>query len=554
MLTSVKIGNFKAFSEVQTIPLCPLTLIYGANSSGKSSILHSLLMAKNAQETGILDVFRTHVGGEAVDLGGFRQFVHQRDVSRRVELSFEFDTSGFTGRLAELLSPVKMIIVTLTFGMSLDDKGCPLKDSLPEIHSYEILSGEKSLMRMSKRGNGKLQLDRLNHEHPIFREVVKAIVETSTTTESIQLSDYEGLDNVITEIVPGIIAKSGKFLPEGLMKTVASDSGTQATLFPVSKGRRKEDLAAAVSFFIPRALDEIIRGISRAIYTELDCLHYLGPLRSYPPRHLAFAEYNDPNWYPGGGYAWDVVRRDSTIRAKVNSWLSAPELQTPYELIVRDLVGLDQLDEPLIHNLERISNEKMEFIQALDSESFYNENFPLIEDTELEAEKIRESIRTSDVEKLNELIMRDMRSNTIVSHRDVGIGVSQVLPVLVGAFASENKIVAIEQPEIHLHPALQAELGDVFIQSALGESRNRFIIETHSEHILLRIMKRMRETYNSDLPEGFPEITPHDVCVLFVKPEGASSTVRHMELDVEGQLLSPWPGGFFEEGFRERFG
>jgi predicted ATPase len=132
--------------------------------------------------------------------------------------------------------------------------------------------------------------------------------------------------------------------------------------------------------------------------------------------------------------------------------------------------------------------------------------------------------------------------------------VSQVLPVLVGAFASNKKIVAIEQPEIHLHPALQAELGDVFIQSALGESNNRFIIETHSEHILLRIMKRMRETHNSDLPEGIPEITPHDVCVLFVQPDGASSIVRHMELDEEGQLLDPWPGGFFEEGFRERFG
>ncbi len=115
------------------------------------------------------------------------------------------------------------------------------------------------------------------------------------------------------------------------------------------------------------------------------------------------------------------------------------------------------------------------------------------------------------------------------------------------------QIVAIEQPEIHLHPALQADLGDVFIQSALGPGRNRFLIETHSEHLLLRVMRRMRETSNDELPEGVPAITPKDVCVLFVQPKGTSSAVRHLELDEEGQLLDAWPGGFFEKGYRERF-
>jgi predicted ATPase len=146
-----------------------------------------------------------------------------------------------------------------------------------------------------------------------------------------------------------------------------------------------------------------------------------------------------------------------------------------------------------------------------------------------------------------------MRSNTIVSHRDVGIGVSQVLPVLVTSYASKNQIIAIEQPEIHLHPALQADLGDVFIQSAFGEGQNRFLIETHSEHLLLRVMRRMRETNANDLPDGIPHVTPGDVCVLFVEPDGSRSIVREMPLNENGELVKAWPGGFFEEGLREVF-
>src|SRR4030043_663054 len=96
ILTAIRIGNFKAFAEAQRVPIRPLTLIYGSNSSGKSSVLHSLLLARHAQETGDLDVHRTNVGGEAVDLGGFCQYIHRRDVNRRMEWSAEFNTASFT--------------------------------------------------------------------------------------------------------------------------------------------------------------------------------------------------------------------------------------------------------------------------------------------------------------------------------------------------------------------------------------------------------------------------------------------------------------------------
>lgn len=541
MLTGIRVGNFKAFADTQRVPIRPVTLVYGANSSGKSSVLHSLIFARHAEETGELDVHRTGIGGESVDLGGFSQFVHRRDLSRRIEWGAELDTASFTGRLAELLAPVKRVTASATIGIALDDRGRPAPGAVPEVQAYELLGDDRTILRMSLRPDGTLQLDRLEHEHPLFRQVIRAIVETSTTTESLSPDDFEDLTEAIGEVVPEVAAPRGKFLPGQLTKA-EQYRGATGLLFPISRGRRKEDLAAALRFFLPRAIDDLLRGIQEAVQAEMARLQYLGPLRSYPPRHLAFSQHHDPNWRAGGGYAWDVVRRDEGVRARVNAWLMAPDrLQTTYELDISRLIPRQKVQEFLA--------------DYLDGEWFS----PDTSDTalyRLDKDPKRESQRFMDLfeaDELPELVIVDRRSNTPVSHRDVGIGISQVLPVLVSAFASSGQIIAIEQPEIHLHPALQADLGDVFLQAALGEQKNRFLIESHSEHLLLRIMRRMRETANGNLPQGAPPVRPEDVAVLFVQPKGSSAAVRHLELDEEGQLLDPWPGGFFEEGYRERF-
>jgi predicted ATPase len=135
----------------------------------------------------------------------------------------------------------------------------------------------------------------------------------------------------------------------------------------------------------------------------------------------------------------------------------------------------------------------------------------------------------------------------------VGIGVSQVLPVLVSAFAEHEKIIAIEQPEIHLHPALQAELGDVFIESALAGNNNTFLLETHSEHLILRILRRIRETAEGELEAGATPITPEQVAVLYVQPGKKGSEILHMPVNEEGEFKRPWPQGFFAERARELF-
>jgi predicted ATPase len=227
-------------------------------------------------------------------------------------------------------------------------------------------------------------------------------------------------------------------------------------------------------------------------------------------------------------------------------------MQTPYELVIRELIGIEDVEGPLEKELERLQSEGIELEGEPDGEHNVGGVYPVI-DVEAEAGRMKEALRQSDIEKLRELVLVDRRTDTIVSHRDVGIGVSQVLPVLVAAYAYSNKILAMEQPEIHLHPALQSELADVFIASALGEQKNTFILETHSEHVMLRILRRIRETNEGELPEGMPPVRPEDVSVLYVSPTRSGATVTAIPIRKDGEFAERWPQGFFDERAKELF-
>ncbi len=483
MLTALRLGNFKAFGETQTIPLRPLTLIFGPNSSGKSSIIHGMLFAHEVNRTGNLDVRATSLGDDSVDLGGFRQFVHRRDVSRQVEWAAEFRLAELPGFLATLSSVAGTLSVALTVGVPPPNDG-PAPDAarLPTLTSYQIEVDGTPLLQCRSDDAGVIRLEVVQSNHPSFHHLLRSVLGA-------KLPSY--WNRVMGETVPKIQIVQTHIWPTGA--SIAA---------PTTDGASKPAEAALQSAIV-NGIHQLLAGSAAAISSTLARLSYLGPIRSYPPRHILFGRHHDPNWLAGGGQSYEVVMLRDDLRDAVNGWLGDDDkLSTQYQLVV---------------------------------ERYWTTRRNAIEHTELQA-----------------LSLLDKRRDTMVSHRDVGIGVSQVLPVLVTALGSKNRIVAIEQPEIHLHPALQAELGDLFIESALGERKNMLILETHSEHLILRVMRRMRETFEWHLPGGgIPPLHPSDVAVLYVEPDGPRSVVREMPLNERGELVKAWPGGFFEEGLRE---
>ena len=135
--------------------------------------------------------------------------------------------------------------------------------------------------------------------------------------------------------------------------------------------------------------------------------------------------------------------------------------------------------------------------------------------------------------------------------QDVGSGISYVFPILSSLW--QSKLSFIEQPELHLHPSAQCELGDVFI--AAYNKGSMAVVESHSEHMLLRILRRIRETTNEFLMPKELKFTANDLRIYYFKPEpNGFTTVKEIRVDEYGELLNTWPGGFFSERDRELFG
>jgi hypothetical protein len=162
------------------------------------------------------------------------------------------------------------------------------------------------------------------------------------------------------------------------------------------------------------------------------------------------------------------------------------------------------------------------------------------------------------------LRFRASNGNVATSHLDLGFGVSTVLPLVVGLH-SDCALLTIEQPELHIHPSLQTDLGDLLVKKALGPPQTgketTILVETHSEHLILRILRRIRETTAGEvevwpkaLREACPQgIRPEDVAVLFVQSGDDGSEVIELPVDANGEFTCDWPGGFFEERISEFF-
>jgi len=140
-----------------------------------------------------------------------------------------------------------------------------------------------------------------------------------------------------------------------------------------------------------------------------------------------------------------------------------------------------------------------------------------------------------------ELLVRPQGVNRELNLRNVGVGISQVLPVVVLSLLAEpGSLLLFEQPELHLHPLGQQALADFFL--ALMRSGRQVLLETHSDHLVSRLRRRVAEDETDELASrlGF----------IFAERDDAATTYRRVEANAFGGLNN-WPAGFMDQAASE---
>lgn len=469
-------ANFRAFSEPVSVPLSKITLLYGQNSAGKSSILKALLLLQQSLRDGEDRRRRSFVfSGDSVDLGSFSTTVFGHDAKRLITLGTDFFLPRqSTGRL-----PSPLDGTTGGIHWTIGDDMQP--------HSVSIRIGE-SILRFEKWQRS---------ERSFFVLHVEDIDEWCRA-----VSAGEGLFASTDPVIADLQMKAG-FLPVfrggliperfvGCIMRARNSRGEEGRRTPIKDyGRRDvDDLDDTLPYVRGGTFADnwtsIVRPVERQLRVAMRNLSHLGPLRQEPQRLERYTPTSERHVGSTGKDMLSLMHDDNSLVREMNNCLSLMDL--PYTLKVVRLGEQNAVGSYIYLTLEN---------------------------------------RTSGLE---------------VSPRDVGVGYSQVLPLIAQAVLSRNSLICIEQPELHLHPAMQARLADIFIQQAQSGNSVQFLIETHSESLMLRILRRIREG----------SLDPDDVRVLYVDqlPDGTSKVVD-LPIHPSGDFAAPWPHGFFDDRMEE---
>ncbi|MBS1911947.1 MAG: DUF3696 domain-containing protein [Bacteroidetes bacterium] len=225
---------------------------------------------------------------------------------------------------------------------------------------------------------------------------------------------------------------------------------------------------------------------------------YLGPLREYPKRQYSWA----------GSQPADMGRRGEKV---VDALLASREAGA----VLSRGPGRGKKKETLEERVARWLKE----LQLIDS---------------FEVRPITHG------SKLFQVWVRRHPGAAEVLITDVGFGVSQILPVIALCYyAPEGSTLLLEQPEIHLHPAVQAGLADVFID-AIRTRGIQIILESHSEHLLRRLQRRVAEE----------KLTQEETAFYFCSMEDGTSRLTSLDVDAFGTILN-WPQNFFGDEFAD---
>lgn len=425
MITRLRIKNFKSLVDTGDIAIRPLTFLMGPNSSGKSSILQSLLILRQTideRDPAIpLVMHGLYVQGTYPDL------ITNHELNRHLHFGIQFSTQHFPYRSGLLASrpTVSPLVMELDTEFSWNKKTSQVLLHRSTLHVSSAQAQYKGL--------------EINIERAIKTHKYKTIVSQDNKTKEVEATPYM------------FFSIMEHFMPTGWPPTWE---------------------------------------LGKIVENELNKLFYIGPLREWP-RRLYVTKGTAPKDVGLRGeqsvdVLWVQSRKKSTKEkyiGEVNKWMKAFDIAAHV-------------------SLQRVGGNN------------YSVN------------------------------LKDPHIGTEVNFADVGFGASQILPIIIeGVYADKGSILLIEQPEIHLHPKAQADLADLLVH-IVKEGGKLLLVETHSEHLVTRVQRRIAEK----------QLSKDNVAIYYCKPTAEGTKIQEIPLNEQGQFEGEGlPEGFFETGYKESF-
>ncbi len=442
MLTRLRIENFKPWQDTGDLRLAPLTVIFGPNSSGKSSLGHFLLALKQTVlSPDRRNALRLGDRYSLIDLGTFQDCLYGHDIEKTLKFSLRWKLPGVMEVLdVDSAHSYRGDELSLDAQLIADSRGQPQTSAF----SYRLLMDGQSALEVVHRrngGKGELRCSPLRLKHASGREWPLDPPEKFYLFTARTLSRYQ----------------NANFLVE----------------------------------------------FSLAVENLLENFFYLGPLRKHPQRVYAWAGDTPPDVGQDGEYTIAALLAATAAKRMLNR---APRKRRAH---------FDQFIAEWLAEMGLIHSFKVVPLAA--------------------------------GRKEYEVLIQVHAGSPEVKLTDVGFGISQVLPPLVQAFyAPPRSVIWMEQPEIHLHPSVQANLADVFISAVKANENGKprdvqLIVESHSEYFLTRLQRRIAEGEHISLD---------DVAIYFVQHGADGARIEPLLLNEEGEI-SNWPEHFFGDEFGE---
>ena len=527
MISTLELERFQGFEFPQSVRVAPLTLLFGPNSGGKSSILRALrfLGQWSAEQQ------KFPFSGPLVNLGSFEAAVFSGDPRSRFQLSVARTFSKGNHHLFSLIPQIARRNVEK------DRSRVDFRfDTRKFVVNYEFdAKGDGLPKQIEMRHEFKFRFPHYSRDGGFF------IDKKTGKPIEFDLAPFENESHDVS-----LLFKRGNNAGEHTFELKAwGGPGLDAVWVLSTADPRTQSLPETITF------------------PWHECEHLEFKLEDPLPTVSGSPQGYSPEYLLLGQYLTNCVREIQV----------APKIRYvgPLRQIARGF-ETPSPDTQLAADGSNIAR----FLASLEPSEFkaLNTWLGLLTEDRYEVQVVSQDVGKGGMdsdgfrltgETLSAIFLRDHHTKTTVSLQNAGVGISQVMPILaqMAAWGSRRsrreslrnvrrpEMLLVEQPELHLHPRMQADLASVLVESIMssrsGERGGKqAVIETHSEAMLLRVQKLIREG----------EITPEDVSVIYVdKFPGGGNLAQELRLDSTGLFMDSWPASFSELRWgEEQFG